>query len=111
MSKRLSTSFLTKIAWLIITLVILSTSVFDYHDAANEQLEREIGFRHLVLMSLVSLPIGPVVLFFVDRLVEIRSSGLYEIIAIWASCVIGGYIQWFYLLPKTMKRVRHRKKV
>jgi hypothetical protein len=104
-------NFLLKIAWLTIALLILATSLLDFYDATNEQLAREIGFRHLVLMSLMSLPIGPAVLFVVDKLVDIRSSGLNEIIAIWISCVVGGYIQWFYLIPKAIGYLKRRKKV
>ena len=98
-----------KIAWLAVVVLILTTSLLDFHDANNEQLAREVGFRHLVLMSLVSLPIGPAVLFVVDKLVDIRSSGLSEIFAIWVSCVIGGYIQWFYLIPRAKSYLLRRK--
>ena len=98
------------IVWLSVALLILATSLLDFHDSTDELLAREIGFRHLVLMSIISLPIGPAVLFVVDKLVDIRSSGMSEIIGIWVSCVIGGYIQWFHLMPKIFGYIRHRKK-
>jgi uncharacterized membrane protein YdcZ (DUF606 family) len=63
-----TSNFLFKIAWLTTALLILATSLLGFQDAANEQLAREIGFRHLVLMSLISIPIGPAVLFVVGVL-------------------------------------------
>lgn len=104
-----SSKLLLKIVWLIVALLILATSLLDFYNFTDELLAREIGFRHLVLMSIISLPIGPAVLFVVDKLVEIRSSGLSEIIGIWVSCVVGGYIQWFYMLPKVVGYIKRRK--
>lgn len=94
--------------WLIIAVMILATSLFDFINSTDELLKREIGFRHLLLMSFISLPVGPALLFIVDKLIAIRSSGLSEIFGVWISCIIGGYFQWFYLVPKIVGYVRRR---
>jgi len=110
MSRIRLSKFLLKIIWLSIALLVFATSLLDIHSSTDELLAREIGLRHLVLMSLISLPIGPAILFVVDKFVEIRSSGMSEIIGVWISCVIGGYIQWFYFIPKVVSYIKRRKK-
>jgi hypothetical protein len=67
----------------------------------------------LLLMSLLSLPLGPILLFFIDRMLDIltirwpaQDAYLTEAVYIWVVCVAAGYVQWFVLLPIGYQKLR-----
>ena len=72
----------------------------DYSIAEIPQIQFEIGLRHLILISILSIPVGPILLFVVVRLLNFKLPGIYEIFEIWILSLVGGYIQWFIVLHR-----------
>lgn len=98
-----------KIAWLTVMAAILIWGLMDYFGAQSQQLQFEVGLKYLVILSVLSLPLGPILLFVVGRLLGLRFSGIYELIEIWSLCLIGGYLQWFVLAPRIYQASKKKK--
>ncbi len=98
-----------KIAWLAVMAVILIWGLIDYFGVQSQQLEFEVGLKYLVLLSILSLPLGPIFLIVVVRLLGVRFPGIYELMEIWLLCLVGGYLQWFVLAPKIYQAVIRKK--
>ena len=66
----------------------------------------EQGLFILVLLGLLSFPLGPLLLYFVTTLqiIEYQNSFVLELIVISVSCFIGGYAQWFIILPRIINK-------
>ena len=101
-----NTSRITKLKflWLLLVTIILVWTLLDYANTDIEQLKFEIGMRHLILISILSVPLGPFILFIVIRVLDFKAPGIYEILETWVLSVAGGYIQWFVILPYFLKR-------
>lgn len=98
-----------KIVWVTLALVILAWTLVDYYGATIDQLKFEIGLRHLILISVICFPLGPVLLLVVVRVFGIKFPGVYEIFEVWILSFVGGYYQWFKLLPYLLDRRRTAK--
>jgi hypothetical protein len=98
-----------KSAWLVVMAAILICGLIDYFGVQSQQLQFEVGLKYLVILSVLSLPLGPILLFVVVRLLGLRFSGIYELMEIWLLCLIGGYIQWFVLMPRIYQASKKKK--
>lgn len=95
-----------KIAWHACMFAVLAWLTVDYLDAESQQMQFELGLKYLIVLSLLSFPLGPLLLLGVTRGLDVHLSGVNEGLMLWAVCFTGGYIQWFVLLPRVFRK-RH----
>jgi nitrogen fixation-related uncharacterized protein len=113
---RISKTLVLKVAWIIIAAVVLVWALWKLKTGQlTDALKYEVGLAHLILMSALSFPLGPVVLFVLDRVINLAQPSLFadggsrsEVILVWISCVAGGYVQWFIVVPTVYGKVRKR---
>lgn len=92
-----------KLVWITcFTLVILS--VLDSVQDVSQT--HELGVFILVLLGILSFPLGPFLLYLVTALptIDYQSSFGLEVFVISICCFIGGYFQWFIILPKIINK-------
>jgi hypothetical protein len=86
---------------------------FLFREAAPHDVTEGFGWSLLV----VTFPAGLIPFFLVGWLVFLVHSlfGLWvpataQVLALWGSASAVGYLQWFYLLPRLVRRVRARNR-
>lgn len=99
--------FLT--SWSIIVLFLFIWSSIDYNTQTDEDLQREILLRSMIITSIITFPFCiitlPVVLL-VLSFFTFNISGYIEIITIFMTCFFTGYLQYFYVLPKLINLLK-----
>jgi hypothetical protein len=107
-------TWLLRLGWAVAAVGVLLWVLMKLSDASlGVDLKREVGFGTLLLMSLLSLPLGPILLLFVDRLLDLfavrwppENAHLTEAIYVWIVCTVAGYVQWFVLIPIGYRKLR-----
>ncbi len=97
--------------------VILVIGLTYYFQMENSGLEGqfqvkdfELGLSAIIVFALLGFPLSfsfMWVAIWLFRIISPDSGTISTEITIWLaglSCLIGGYIQWFYLIPKLIKR-------
>lgn len=104
-----------KVGWIVAVAAVLIWALWKIGAGGlNETLEYEIGLANLIFMSALSFPLGPVVLFVLDRAADIIHPSLFEgrgateIVFVWTACAVGGYIQWFIVVPRVYRKLRKK---
>ncbi|RTO50427.1 hypothetical protein EKN65_22730 [Enterobacter cloacae] len=106
-----------RIIWLSLSILIL---FFSLYRLSQLQSIRDISELISIMsygMILISLPAGIVFIIILSALdltlniMHISSESKYlKMIAIWFIFLLGGYIQWFYLFEKIVKKPNIKKK-
>ena len=112
-------STMVKMGWIVAAVVVLLWAFWRLKAGGRTSaIEHEIGFVHLILMSVLSFPAGPAVLFVLDGAVDVVYPSLHsgkspvaEVVFVWFSCVVGGYVQWFVVLPSAYRKLRKKLRV
>ena len=99
---------IVKVAWLITMTSVLLWGLIDYWEVQSKQMRYEVGLKFLIVISGLSLPLGPALLFIVVSLIGLRFSGIYELIEIWLICLVAGYLQWFELTPRLYQAISRK---
>ncbi|ECF6031865.1 hypothetical protein FNI85_22330 [Salmonella enterica subsp. salamae] len=103
-----------KVIWLSLSILIL---YFSLHRLSQLNSIRDVSELISIMsygMILISLPTGLVfiaVLFFLSlvfNIIHVNVENKYfATIVIWFFFLLGGYIQWFYLMNKIVKKLTH----
>ncbi len=107
-------TWLLRLGWTIAVASVLLWVLLKLSDTSlGDDLKREVGIGNLLLMSLLSFPLGPILLFFADRVLDLftdrwfaEGTYLSEAIYIWIVCTVAGYVQWFVLFPIGYRKLR-----
>ena len=81
------------------------------NSAISEGMSFEVGLRHLLIMNIISFPLGPVVLLIVTKAMILPKELLEEVITVWLVTFVSGALQWLWIVPKAkafLARVRKR---
>ena len=97
---------LTVLIWALWHLEVLKLS---------DNLRDEAVFGTLFFMLTLSFPTGPLLLFVMHQVIHLAYPGLFEgtgsvvtaeALFTWITCFIGGYLQWFVLVPSIYARFK-----
>lgn len=104
--------YLKNIIWLVITIVSISYFYMKALtiDSHVQILSYEIELLAFIVLVILSFPLGFISLWLIVLLMRIfypehaDFDASLNILLIGSSCLIGGYLQWFYMLPKAIKK-------
>jgi hypothetical protein len=112
---RIPTFFIVKVGWITAVTAVLAWTLWKLKiGGLSDTLEYEAGLANLILMGALSFPLGPAVLFMLDRAIDVIYPSLLEgnrsaeVILVWTACAVGGYIQWFILFPAAYRKLRKK---
>jgi len=103
--------------WLTTCVVALLFAHRGYQGSSDWKLEEALAFEMVVLSFPSSLLVVAVVILVGIGLglfgLTLPPSSRPEMIAVWLLFVVAGYIQWFVVVPRLVRRLRKkdRKKV
>lgn len=100
----------TVFCWISLCLTISAWAIYSLETSTSEHMQFEIGLIHLLLMSLVSFPTGPVMTSILAKFISFPSNYLDEVVFISFITIVAGSIQWLWLLPKLYRRYKKRTK-
>jgi drug/metabolite transporter (DMT)-like permease len=113
-------NYVRRIIW--VCLVIGLTLYFKVESSnleSDSQVQLfEVGLLALIVLGILSFPVGVFILLlatWIFRAINPEAGNIDTEMTIWLSglsCLIGGYFQWFYLVPKLInhKRIAEAKK-
>lgn len=90
------------IVWLVLVIGMFAWTAVSYHSEQDPTFRGEILLRHGLVMALISAPTGWLLNAFVVVLSgssQAFTTGLTGAAIVWLTCGLGGYVQWFILLP------------
>lgn len=96
------THILRAAGWLFVVLSIFAWTADSYHSQKSATLQLEIILRHAIVMQVLCMPFGLILTIFLGTLLDLLGlhlTGLNDALFITLACGIGGYIQWFVVLP------------
>jgi hypothetical protein len=112
-SARLTGAFglVVRIAWTVACLAALIDALRGYQGGADWKMEENLGFEMIVLGFPGSLVVA-VCLAFVGHILGFVRMALpppsrAEMIGTWTIFLSTGYLQWFVLLPRLLRRHRN----
>jgi hypothetical protein len=101
--------------WFLLVGVILIWTIVAYSGEIDATYRREILLRHLLLMITLSTPIGWLLMFilgvlfyWIENWFGLQTTEIVNAILVSVVCGIGGYIQWFVLLPWLWRKWKAR---
>jgi hypothetical protein len=102
-----------KCLWIVFCLTIPSIGFLIVHPNATPHAEREIGLAIGYPTAVLSIPAGPLVSATISyALPNLRPNNFYlGNMYDWLTLALGGYIQWFVLLPALAHRFRRQQPV
>ena len=112
---RASKLLVLKAGWIVAVIAVLGWALWKLKAGGlSETLEYEVGLANLILMGALSFPLGPAVLFALDRAVDViypslvKGDSSAEVLLVWVACVVGGYVQWFIIVPAAYRKLRKK---
>jgi hypothetical protein len=97
--------------WFVIIGSLLLRVIFLYNSQVDKALQAEILLGHGLTMLVISAPIGWPAVFVTGTITGwfgITPSGVWDLVLASLACGIGGYAQWFMLVPWLWRRLRCR---
>lgn len=96
--------------WVAIFISELIWIGANHQNISTTQNLFELGMAHFFICMMFSFPLGWVffVLAFSVAKIFLDPQGVAELVIIWMSAFIGGYIQWFYVVPKITSIVKQK---
>ncbi len=96
--------------WTVVFIFELIWIVANHQNISTTQNLFELGMAHFFICMIVSFPLGWVFFILTFSIVKIffDPQGVTELVIIWVSAFIGGYIQWFYAAPKIISYIKQK---
>ena len=114
---RVSKLHVVKVGWMTASIAVLAWALWRLNiGELNETREYEIGLANFIYMGALSFPLGPIVLFVFGRAIDtiapswLGDNSFAEVLVVWIACAVGGYIQWFIIVPSVYRELKKKLK-
>ena len=98
--------------WVVLVGAVFAWTFAAYSGEADAVFRGEILIRHGLLMIVLSMPSGLLLLLVLGSLagwLGISTTGIADAVLASIACGIGGYLQWFLLLPWLWRKLKARR--